>query len=189
MGEHDFEVVDSRTEYTGFRFAINRDAVVMPGGRTADRVYMRHPGAVAVVALDDQDRVVLIRQYRHPVRERLWEIPAGLRDVPGEDPVETGRRELAEEVDLRAARWERLLDIFPSPGASDERIPVFLARELTEVPAAERHVRDGEEAELTVRWWPLSEAVDAVLDGRISNGVTAAALLAAARRRAADHSL
>ncbi|GAA4891757.1 ADP-ribose pyrophosphatase [Stackebrandtia albiflava] len=189
MSTHDFPVTASRTEYRGFRFAIDRDTVVMPDGSRADRIYMRHPGAVAVVAVDDDLRVALVYQYRHPVRQRLWEIPAGLRDVPGEDPAVTARRELAEEVDLTAQTMEPLIDVFPSPGAMDERIPVFLARGLSPVPVADRHVRSQEEADLTLRWWPLPEAVAGVMDGRIRNGVTAVAVLAAAQRLDIRHTL
>lgn len=189
MTAHEFKVVKSAVEYTGFRFQVRRDAVVMPGGETADRVYLTHPGAVAVVALDEAGRVPLIKQYRHPVGQRLWEIPAGLRDVEGEDPAETARRELAEEVDLVAGRMDHVIDVFPTPGCSNEKIVVFLARDLTPVPAEERHVRTAEEAELTLRWWELDEAVKAVLSGEITNGVTVAGLLAAASLRNSDHSL
>lgn len=189
MTGHDFEVVASVTEYTGFRFAINRDTLVMPGGGRADRVYMRHPGAVGVVAMDGENRIALVRQYRHPVRERLWEVPAGLRDVPDEDPVETALRELAEEADLRAGRIEHLLDYYPTPGCSDERIHVYLAGDLTPIPEDERHVRDDEEADLELAWWHVKDAADAVLSGKIRNGLAVAAVLAAARVCDLGHSL
>lgn len=189
MPGHEFEVVSSATEYSAFRFAINRDTVVMPGGEHADRVYMRHPGAVGVAAVDETNRVALVRQYRHPVRQRLWEVPAGLRDVEGEDPAVTALRELGEEADLRAGRVDHLLDFYPSPGSSNERILVYLARDLTEIPVAERHSRDHEEADLELAWWHLKDAVDAVLSGEIRNGLTVAAVLAAARVCNVHHSL
>src|SRR5205823_14189584 len=111
----------------------------MPDGRVAVREVVEHMGAVAVVALDDDGRVVLIRQYRHPTREFLVELPAGLLDVSGEPAVETARRELFEEAALRAATWHTLVDLRSSPGMTDEAVRVYLARDLTEVPEAERY--------------------------------------------------
>lgn len=148
------------------------------------REFIRHPGAVAVVALDGEDRVRLIRQYRHPVGEELWEIPAGLLDMPGESWVEAARRELAEEADLRAERWEVLADFYTTPGSSSEGIRVFLARELSEVPAAERHERTGEEAGMPLAWVPVAEAVEAVLSGRLRNPSLVVGLLALTAHRA-----
>ena len=141
---------------------------------------------MAVVALDDDVRVVLIRQYRHAVAAYLWEIPAGLRDQPDEAGVEAARRELAEEVDLAATDWHLLLDLYTSPGFSDELVRVYLARGLTPVPAADRHARDQEEADLTVRRVDLDDAVAMVLRGEITNAISASALLATARARAQD---
>ncbi|WP_083787383.1 NUDIX hydrolase [Stackebrandtia nassauensis] len=166
-----------------------RDEVAMPGGGTAERVYLDHPGAVVVAALDAQDRIALIHQYRHPVRQRLWELPAGLRDVEGEDPAEAAARELAEEADTRAARISHLFTFHPTPGCSNERIEIFLARDLSPVPDAERHVRTDEEADLSLRWWDLDEAVAAIFDGQITNGCTIAGLLAVSQLRARTHSL
>ncbi|MGM7667581.1 NUDIX domain-containing protein [Microbacterium sp. A93] len=148
------------------------------------REFIRHPGAVAVVALDGQDRVRMIRQYRHPVGEELWEIPAGLLDVPGEAWVDAARRELAEETDLRAERWEVLTDFYTTPGSSSEGIRVFLARGLSEVPADERHERTGEEAGMPLAWVPVEEAVQAVLDGRLHNPSLVVGLLALSAHRA-----
>lgn len=155
----------------------------MPGGGTARRDYVRTRGAVAVVALDEADRVVLIRQYRHPVGLVLWELPAGLLDVPGEDPVQAAKRELAEEVDLVAGRWHALVSLHPTPGIADELIEVFLARDLTETPHEARHTREHEEADLQVARLDLDEAVAMVLRGEITNAATVAGLLAAARAR------
>src|SRR4051812_7863789 len=132
----------SRTErYAGPIFTVYSDQVTMSGGGVAGRDVVVNKNAVVVVALDDVDRVVLIRQYRHAVGERLWELPAGLCDVDGEDRVVTAARELAEEADLVAARFDLLVDLHPSPGFSTERVRIFLARELTAVPEDARHAR------------------------------------------------
>ncbi|GCE78495.1 NUDIX domain-containing protein [Cellulomonas biazotea] len=147
------------------------------------REYVAHPGAVAVIALDDEDRVLLLSQYRHPVRHELWEPPAGLLDVEGEDPALAAARELAEEADLVAGSWWRLVEFFTSPGGSDERIVVFLARDLSPVPDADRYQRVDEEATMVPVWVPLDEAVDAVLDGRLHSPTTATGVLAAAAAR------
>jgi ADP-ribose pyrophosphatase len=181
--DHDYRVVSSRNRFTGNIFRVVSDVVRMPGGGTAVRDITRHLGAAAVVALDDEGRVVLIRQYRHAVSAYLWEIPAGLCDQAGESGVAAARRELAEEVDLTAADWHLLLELYTSPGFSDELVRVYLARGLTPVPAADRHTRDQEEADLTVVWLDLDEAVAMVLRGEITNAISAAGLLAAARAR------
>jgi 8-oxo-dGTP pyrophosphatase MutT (NUDIX family) len=180
---HEYQVRSSRVLHESFRFALVSDEVAMPGGEHATRLYLRHPGSVAVVAIDDDDRVALIEQYRHPARRRLWELPAGLRDVDGEDPVVTAGRELAEEVDLVAQRMEPLVDAFLSPGTSDERIKIYLATGLSQVPAHQLHQRTEEESELTVAWWPLQDAVSAALRGDIVNGPTVIGLMAAAQAR------
>ncbi|MFB9385668.1 NUDIX domain-containing protein [Pseudonocardia petroleophila] len=157
--------------------ALRSDQVVMPGGRVATREIVEHPGAVAIVALDADDRIMMIHQYRHAVRRRLWELPAGLLDVAGEEPVLTAQRELAEEAGLAAAQWSVLLDIVPSPGFSDESIRVFLARDVTEVGRPE--LGDDEESDLTVKWVSMPVAVRMVLAGTIVNATTVAAILAA----------
>ena len=147
-------------------------------GETLRRVYIKHLSAVAVLTVDEQDRVLLINQYRHPVRMKLWEIPAGLLDVDGEPMLEAAQRELAEEADLQAQTWSTLLDFYTTPGANNEAIRIYLAEGLTEVPEAERHVREAEEAEITTAWVPLAEAVQAVLSGRIHNPSAANGILA-----------
>jgi ADP-ribose pyrophosphatase len=135
---------------------------------------------VAILALDDADQVLLIRQYRHPVGALLWEIPAGLRDVAGEPLLQAAQRELLEETGYRAADWHVLTDFFTSPGSSTERVRVFLARGLTEVPPAERdYVPEHEEASLLVAWLPLDEAVRGFLAGGLHNGVAAVGILSA----------
>ncbi|NUU19884.1 NUDIX hydrolase [Cellulomonas humilata] len=148
------------------------------------REYVAHPGAVAVIALDDDDRVLLLSQYRHPVRSELWEPPAGLRDVPDEDLAVAAARELAEEADLVAGSWWRLVDFFTTPGGSDERIRVFLARDLQPVAEADLHTRTDEEAGMVPVWVPLDDAVDAALSGRLRSPTAVTGVLAAAAARA-----
>ncbi len=174
---HDFAVAGSETLHVGRVMALRVDQVVMPSGHAATREVVEHPGAVAIVPLDDERRVVLIHQYRHPLGRALWELPAGLLDAAGEEPVETARRELAEEVGIAATDWSVLLDVAVSPGFSDESVRVFLARGLSEVtrPAG----ADDEEADLEIHRVPLDDAVRRVLSGEIVNSSTAAGLLAA----------
>jgi ADP-ribose pyrophosphatase len=155
------------------------------GGEDLTREFVEHSGAVAVVVLDEAGRVLLLRQYRHPARVLEWELPAGLLDVPGEDPLVAAQRELAEEADLVAAEWSHLATHRSSPGFTDEVLTTYLATGVTELPEAERHERTGEERDMELRWVPLPEAVDAVLDSRIGNATTMIGLLTAfARHRA-----
>nr|WP_079576791.1 NUDIX hydrolase [Krasilnikoviella flava] len=177
-------VVRSEVLHRGRIADLVRDDVDLGDAGTVTREYVVHPGAVAIVALDDADRVLLLRQYRHPVRARLWEVPAGLLDVDGEPAVDAAARELAEEADVTARRWQVLADFASSPGSSDEAVRVFLARDLGEVSATERHTRTGEEAGIEVRWVPLDEAVARVLDGSLHNPSAVVGVLAAAASRA-----
>lgn len=156
-----------------------RDDVDLGDAGRHVREYVRHPGAVAVLALDQQGRVCLIQQYRHPIRTRDWEAPAGLLDVEGEPPWEAAARELHEEADLVPGRLDVLLDVRPSPGGLDEAIRVYLARDLSPVADDDRHVREAEEHGMPLAWVPLDEAVAAVLEGRLQNGILAASVLAA----------
>ena len=172
-------VTDSDLVYEGRVWDVRSDTLRY-GDEEIVRQYVAHPGAAAVVALDDEDRVLLIQQYRHPIRHRDWEIPAGLLDVPGEPPAETARRELAEEVDLVAERWENLVSVFTTPGGNDEVVHVFLARGLSAVGHA--HAREAEEADIRIEWVPLADAVEGVLAGRLRNGILAVGVLAAAER-------
>lgn len=176
------EVVDAAMLFTGPVFAVRRETAVVGSGEVV-RDFTVHHGAVAVLALDEHDRILLINQYRHPVRSRLWEIPAGLLDVPGEDPLAAAQRELAEEADLVAAEWSSPLRFFTSPGQSDEHVTLFEARGLGPAPAA--HDREGEEAGIVTRWVALEEALEAALAGRIGNAILLVALFAAAVRRRA----
>ena len=173
------EVLRSDLVYEGAVWNV-RDDRVRYGDGEIRRQYVAHTGAVAILALDDEGRVLLIQQYRHPIRHRDWELPAGLRDVAGEEPLEAARRELAEEADLVAAHWEPLVSTWTTPGGNDELIHVFLA---TGVSAAQNaHAREDEEADIRVEWIPLDAAVAAVLDGRMRNGILGIGVLAAAQR-------
>lgn len=177
-------VTASAVSFAGRVWDVRRETVLV-GGATVVRDFIDHPGAVGVVALDAEDRVALIRQYRHPARARMWEIPAGLLDVAGESALAAAQRELAEEADLAADSWGLLLDLTNSPGSSSEMIRVFVAQGLRSLPP---HPRTEEEAELEHRWVPLKVAVSAVLAGQVRNGTFAAAMLAAAAARNAEWS-
>lgn len=177
----DVRVLESHSLVTGHVWDIRRERFGF-GDTELERDYVDHPGAVAVLALDDYDRVLMFRQYRHAIAHRDWEIPAGLMDVPGEPGLISAQRELAEEADLTADHWALLLELFVSPGGSSEVMRIFLARGLSLVE--HDFVRDGEEAELTPEWVPLEDAVAAALSGRIGNSVTVGAVLAAAASRA-----
>jgi ADP-ribose pyrophosphatase len=181
-----YPVRASHERFAGPVFRLVTDEVRMPDGQYVNRDYLVHIGAVGVVALDLDGKVVLVRQYRHPLRRQLWELPAGLADVAGEDVQATAARELAEEADLIAARWDRLIDVHTSPGCSNEMIRIFLARDLTPVPEAQLHVRTHEEAQMTTSWFDLDEAVRMVFAGEITNAAAVTGLLAAARVRDQD---
>jgi 8-oxo-dGTP pyrophosphatase MutT (NUDIX family) len=186
--EH-WPVVSSAELARGRIFTVRTDKVRMPDNELAERDVVIHPGAVAVLALDDSGRVLMIRQYRHPVGYLLWEIPAGLRDVDGEAPWATAQRELVEEAGYRAGDWRVLADYYSSPGYSTERLRVYLARDLVQVPESERDfVPVAEEAFLLPGWLPLDEAVRKVFAGELHNGVAALAVLAgyAARSQGFD---
>ena len=173
-------VVSSAVLGEGGFVRLRRDMVRMPDGEVVGRDVLEHPGAVAILALDSEERVLLIRQYRHPVGRMLWEVPAGLRDVAGEPLRVTAERELLEEAGYRAATWQVLADSFSSPGISSERLRIFLARGLAEVPEAERsYVPEHEEAHLALAWVSLDEAVARFLAGELHNGVTAIGILSA----------
>ena len=173
------DVTASELVYAGRVWDVRSDTVRYGDGEIV-RQYVDHPGAAAVVAVDDEERVLLIQQYRHPIRHRDWEIPAGLLDVAGEPPIETARRELAEEADLVAASIEPLVSVFTTPGGNDEVVHVFLARELTSASAT--FARTDEEADIRLEWVALADVVDAVLAGRMRNGILVAGVLAAAEK-------
>lgn len=177
-------VIESELVHHGDIWDVVGERVDLGAGGVVHRESLHHPGAVTVLALDDDERVLMIKQYRHPTRMELWELPAGLLDVPGEDPRDAAARELAEEGDLIAARWDVLVDFFMSPGGSNEAVRLFLARDVRPVPEAQRHQRTAEELDMPVRWVPLEEARNAVLRGGIHNPATVIGLLAACEARA-----
>ena len=155
-----------------------RDEITAPSGETLRREYLRHPGAVGVIALDADGRVALVRQYRHPVRHRLLEPPAGLLDVDGEEYVVAAQRELAEEAGLAADSWHVLVDLFTTPGIIGESLRIYLARGLHPVEAPDGFVKEGEEAELELSWAALTDLVDAVLAGDLHNPTMVSGVLA-----------
>lgn len=178
---HDFTVVDSETLYEGPIFALRRDDVRMPGGRIAGREKVEHFGAVAIAALDEDDRLVMIYQYRPALGRRIWEMPAGLLDDPSEDPVVAAQRELVEEVGIEADEWSTLVDIVGCPGFADESVRVFLARGLRSVERPEGG--DDEEADLVIRRIPLDDLVTGAMSGALVNGPCVAGVFAAAAVR------
>jgi ADP-ribose pyrophosphatase len=172
------------TRFDGLIWSVRTDHVQLGPDETVVRDVIDHPGAVGILALDGQERVLLVQQYRHPVRSLLWEAPAGLLDLDDEPALEAAKRELHEEAGLRAARWDVLVDFFNSPGASSEAFRCYLARDLTAVQDAERHVGTGEERDMPSVWVPLDDAVGLVLAGHLHNPTAVAGILAAAAVRA-----
>jgi ADP-ribose pyrophosphatase len=173
-------IVEAATVFEGKVFDVNRETATFGTG-TMVREYSVHHGAVAVLAIDSDDRILVINQYRHPIRTRSWEIPAGLLDVDGEDPLDAAKRELAEETDLVADDWSEPLTFFTSPGQSDEHVTLYEARGLHPAPRA--HHRTDEEAEIVLRWVDLDEALEAAFAGRVGNAILLIAVLAAHARR------
>ncbi|VEW12501.1 ADP-ribose pyrophosphatase [Brevibacterium casei] len=180
------EITASDEVYRGAVWTIRRETFDLPEATGLVRDLMAHTGAVAVACLNEAGEILLVQQYRHPVRARLWEVPAGLLDIPGEDPLTAAKRELAEEADLTAARWEVLSDSALSPGGSSETIRLYLARDLAEVPAADQHARSDEEAGFVYRWVSMPEALDAIAAGRITNSVAQLAILQVSNVLAAE---
>lgn len=170
-------VAGSAVKLKNWLLTVRSDKVQMPDQSHVERTVVSHPGAVAVLAIDDGNRVLMIKQYRHPVGRELWEIPAGLRDAEGEPPLQTARRELLEEVGYTASEWYALIDYLTSPGFTDERIRIYLARGLTEVTNSD-YEREHEEKFLVTAKVPLDEAVQLALAGRLHNGPAITAVLA-----------
>ncbi|HEU5045266.1 MAG TPA: NUDIX hydrolase [Nocardioidaceae bacterium] len=165
--------------------ALRRDLIHRPDrpGEQFSRLVLEHPGAVMVLAIDDQDRVLVLDQYRHPAGVRFVELPAGLCDAEHEDPLATAKRELVEEAAVQAGSWEHLLTAYSSPGITSERMEFFLARDLA---AADRgdFVLEHEEADMTVSWVRFDDLLEAVLAGRVTDGPLALAVMRYALRRA-----
>lgn len=176
MAEHVFETTSSETLHTGKIFALRTDHVRMPGGTIAPREVVEHYGAVAIVAMDDDGNLPMVYQYRHAFGRRLWELPAGLLDVNGEAPQHTAARELREEAGLQAESWQVLVDLDSTPGFSDESVRVYLATGLTQVDRPDAH---DEEADMTLQWYSIADAVSRVFAGEIVNSLAVAGILAA----------
>lgn len=164
----EWEIRGSQTPFRGKKTSVRTDDVVMPDGSVVTRDYQVHPGSVAVLALDGEGRVLVIKQYRHPVREKLWEIPAGLLDVPGENPLHAAQRELYEEAHVKAEDWRVLTDVYTTPGGCDEAVRIFLARDLSEA-AGERFEVEDEEADMELARVPVADLVRGVLAGELHN--------------------
>ncbi|MGV9557949.1 NUDIX domain-containing protein [Streptomyces sp. NPDC003401] len=180
-----WEVRATETPFVGKKTSVRTDEVVMPDGSAVHRDYQVHPGSVAVLALDDEDRVLLIKQYRHPVRQKLWEIPAGLLDVPGENPLRAAQRELYEEAHVKAEDWRVLTDVYTTPGGCDEAVRVFLARGLSEAEG-ERFAVEDEEADMEHARVPVDELVRGVLAGELHNNCLVVGVLSLVAARGGD---
>lgn len=181
----EWRVTASATPFTGKKTSVRTDEVVMPDGSTSTRDYQVHPGSVAVLALDDEDRVLVLKQYRHPVRQKLWEIPAGLLDVPGENPLRAAQRELYEEAHVKAEEWRVLVDLYTTPGGCDEAVRIFLARGVSAVEG-ERFEVAHEEADMEFAREPVAELVRGALAGRLHNTCLVAGVLALQAALAGD---
>ncbi|MBP1242165.1 8-oxo-dGTP pyrophosphatase MutT (NUDIX family) [Frigoribacterium sp. PvP120] len=174
------EVTSSETVFEGAVWNVVRDTVDYNGSPMV-REYVAHTGAVAVLAVDDQDRVLVIQQYRHPIRSRDWELPAGLLDAEGESKLDAAKRELMEEADLQATTWHELVSFHTSPGGNDEMVTVYRATGVSATEGA--FDRSDEEADIVTRWVSLDEVVEGVLAGRLHNSILSIAALAAVAAR------
>lgn len=185
----DVEVTDTQRVFDGAVWDVVRETFVVPeADEPLTRDLVLHTGAVAIAAVDEADRILLIQQYRHPIRTRDWEVPAGLRDIADEQPWIAAARELGEETDLEARDWATLADLHPTPGGSSELIRIYLARGIRALPQERRTPREGEESGIVPRWVPLDEALEAVLAGRVRNAAAALAILHADHARARGYS-
>ncbi|MEU2159024.1 NUDIX hydrolase [Streptomyces sp. NPDC019396] len=181
----EWRVTATAVPFKGNKTSVRTDDVVMPDGAVARRDYQVHPGSVAVLALDESGRVLVLRQYRHPVRQKLWEIPAGLLDVPGENPLTAAQRELYEEAHVKAVDWRVLVDVYTTPGGCDEAVRVFLARDLSEAEGERFRVSE-EEADMELARVPLEDLVRGVLAGELHNNCLAVGVLSLAAALAGD---
>ncbi|MGQ5640023.1 MULTISPECIES: NUDIX domain-containing protein [unclassified Streptomyces] len=181
----EWEIRATEIPFRGNKTSVRTDDVVMPDGSVARRDYQVHPGSVAVLALDEEDRVLLINQYRHPVRHKLWEIPAGLLDVPGENPLHAAQRELYEEAHVKAEDWRVLTDVYTTPGGCDEAVRIFLARGLSDAEG-ERFAAEHEETDMEHARVPVEELVRRVLAGDVHNNCLVVGVLSLVAARAGD---
>ncbi len=175
-------VTRSVQAFTGALIGVRRDTLV-GDGETFDREVVTHPGAVCIVAVDEDDRVLVITQYRHAAGERLVELPAGLLDVEDEPPLEAAKRELREEAQIEATRWTPLFSMLTTPGASDEVVHFYVAEQVSDVGLDGQFTAEHEEATMTRQWVPLEDLVDAVMAGRAKDSLTVAGSLALWRLR------
>ncbi|MFG2605147.1 NUDIX domain-containing protein [Streptomyces sp. NPDC048514] len=181
----EWEIRATDTPFRGNKTSVRTDDVVMPDGSVARRDYQVHPGSVAVLALDEEDRVLLINQYRHPVRHKLWEIPAGLLDVPGENPLHAAQRELYEEAHVKAETWRVLTDVYTTPGGCDEAVRIFLARDLSEAEG-KRFEAEHEETDMQHARVPVDELVRRALAGDVHNNCLVVGVLSLVAARGGD---
>ena len=173
----EWEVTATEVPFAGKKTSVRTDDVVMPDGSVVRRDYQVHPGSVAVLALDEEDRVLVLSQYRHPVRQKLWEIPAGLLDVPGENPLHAAQRELYEEAHVKADDWRVLTDVYTTPGGCDESVRVFLAREI-HTAEGDRYEVSEEEADMEFARVPVADLVRGALAGELHNNCLVVGALA-----------
>jgi ADP-ribose pyrophosphatase len=181
----EWEIRGTQTPFVGNKTSVRTDDVVMPDGTVVHRDYQVHPGSVGVLALDEEGRVLVIRQYRHPVRHKLWEIPAGLLDVPGENPLHAAQRELYEEAHVKAEDWRVLTDVYTTPGGCDEAVRIFLARDLSEADG-ERFEAEHEETDMEHARVPVDELVRRVLAGDVHNNCLVVGVLSLVAARGGD---
>lgn len=173
MQDYTEKRLDTEEIYAGRIIRVHRDRVLLPNGREGMREIVEHPGGVGILALDEQGRVALVRQYRYAMGRHLWEIPAGKREA-GEEPFVTAQRELSEEIGATAGKWTELGRLIASPGCYNEVLHLYMATELTFGP---RHLDEDEFLE--VQFFPFSEVVEQCLQGQLQDSKTVAAVLKA----------
>jgi ADP-ribose pyrophosphatase len=170
-------VRSSRTEFEGAVVSVRVDTLDYDG-QTFDREIVTHPGAVVIAAIDERDRVLVLSQYRHAAQRRMIELPAGLLDVEGEEPLLAAQRELREEGAIQAERWRELLEYIPSPGMSNELVRIYVAQDLSGVEQTDGFEAEHEEAAMSRDWVSLDDLVSAVMSGSVQNGHIVVAALA-----------
>ena len=182
----EWRVKETRKLARGYVSSFIEEDIYTPTGDVMTRQWTSHPGSVAIMALDEQDRLAMLQHYRHPVAAKCWEFPAGLLDIAGEDPLDAAKRELAEEAQLKAEQWNVVVDWYVNPGASQEQARIFLAQGLskTELPAGFELL--DEEADMKLSWVPFDAVMQGVLAGRINNPSVVIGCFAVAQARCSD---